>query len=117
MEYLTPVNMTEKDIRDKLLREISELDAEDLSGLDARRTVELDQQSVGRLSRMDAMQQQAMAQATARRREARRARIEAAFLRLDEGEFGYCVDCGEAIPPGRIALDPIVTLCVDCAQG
>ena len=44
------------------------LDAEDAAGQDAQKTVELDQQAVGRLSRMDALQNQAMAQATARRR-------------------------------------------------
>lgn len=109
--------MSEKHWRDRLLQELADLDGDDEAGSDDRRTVELDQQSVGRLSRMDALQRQAMAQATQRRRAARRQRIMAALERIDEGEFGFCVDCGEAIPHGRITLDPTVTQCVDCATG
>jgi DnaK suppressor protein len=66
---------------------------------------------------MDAMQRQAMAQATARRRAGRRQRIIAALKRIDDDEFGYCQDCGEEIAAGRIALDPTVSLCLSCAKG
>lgn len=59
--------------------------------------LELDQTSVGRLSRMDSMQQQAMAQATARRTEVEKQRIRTALNRLDAGEYGYCVKCDEEI--------------------
>ncbi|NNE87336.1 MAG: TraR/DksA family transcriptional regulator [Silicimonas sp.] len=90
---------------------------EDDQGAESRGTVVLDQTSVGRLSRMDAMQHQAMAEATHRRRNARKGRIDAALLRLDEGEFGYCVDCGEEIAPKRLELDPTTPNCVSCAKG
>lgn len=80
-----------------------------------RRPVELDQQSVGRLSRMDALQVQAMANAVDARRKGRLQRIEAALKRLDEGDYGYCLDCGEEIPEKRLATDLAVTHCVDCA--
>ena len=86
-------------------------------GADERAPVELDQTSVGRLSRMDAMQQQAMAAAQARRRAARLAALEAALRRVDLGEFGWCEACGEAIPEGRLGIDPCVTRCVACAGG
>lgn len=82
---------------------------------DERRPVELDQQSVGRLSRMDAMQMQAMAQAVEARRQGRLQRIDAALHRLDESDYGFCVDCGEDIPAKRLAIDPIVERCVGCA--
>ena len=78
-------------------------------------TVELDQQSVGRLSRMDAMERQAMALETRRRREMELRRIEAALTRLDEGDFGYCTVCDEPIARKRLSLDPTVVRCVDCA--
>lgn len=84
---------------------------------DERAPVKLDQQSVGRLSRMDAMARQAMAQAVGRRRNARLIRIEAALARIAAGDYGDCEDCGEAISPGRLRLDPTVTLCIDCARG
>jgi len=82
---------------------------------DSRDTVALDQQSVGRLSRMDAMQQQKMAEATERQRSAELQRIEAALVRLDDGEYGYCERCGEEIPDKRLAIDPSVGTCVACA--
>jgi len=81
---------------------------------DERRPVELDQQSVGRLSRMDALQVQAMAQATESRRQVRLRRIDAALVRLAEGEYGYCVVCGEDIPSARLAIDPTTPRCVEC---
>ena len=70
--------------------------------------VELDQTQQGRLSRMDAMQQQAMADETQRRRHMRLAQIDAALARLDDGEYGYCVTCGEQISAERLALDPAI---------
>lgn len=103
--------------RARLEAALAELDAGDALGRDGQQTVTLDQQSVGRLSRMDALQGQAMAQATRARRQGQRVRIEAALERLDDGEFGYCSECGEAIAPGRLALDPAVATCISCARG
>jgi len=84
--------------------------------LAARDTVTLDQQSVGRLSRMDAMQQQAMAQATERQRGNELVRINQAMSRLDEGDYGYCDECGEEIAAKRLEIDPAAILCVRCAS-
>lgn len=83
---------------------------------DARDTVELDQQSVGRLSRMDALQGQAMAQEQQRRRQQDLVRIDAAFRRIDDDEYGYCLECGEEIADKRLEIDPMATLCVPCAN-
>ena len=77
--------------------------------------VELDQQVQGRLSRMDAIQGQAMAQATIERRRVEISQIDAAFQRMEEGEFGYCVECGEDIATKRLELNPAIARCVDCA--
>jgi DnaK suppressor protein len=82
---------------------------------DAAAIVELDQTRQGRLSRMDAMQQQAMAAATAQRRSAERARIEAALARIASGDFGLCLRCDDDIAPGRLEIDPEATLCIRCA--
>ena len=91
---------------------------EDLSDLsaDSRDPVELDQQSVGRLSRMDAMQQQAMSKATEQKRRLDLMRIEAAERRLRDGDYGYCEECDEEIPDGRLAIDPMAENCVGCAR-
>lgn len=81
-----------------------------------RAPVELDQQSVGRLSRMDAMQQQAMAQDINRRRLARKVAIEQALSRIRDGEYGYCIECGEPVGVARLNVDPVFATCVRCAR-
>lgn len=90
---------------------------EDALGTDAQKTVVLDQQSVGRLSRMDALQNQAMAKAGQTRRDIEVRRLTAALFRLNEGEYGYCEDCGDEIAAKRLELDPAAMLCIDCASG
>lgn len=82
---------------------------------EARSVVELDQVAVGRLSRMDAMQQQAMAQANERARRRDLVRIEMAERRIASGDYGFCEECGEAIPDGRLKIDPMAERCVGCA--
>ncbi|PCJ72166.1 MAG: molecular chaperone DnaK [Rhodobiaceae bacterium] len=76
----------------------------------------LDQQSVGRLSRMDALQNQAMAQETERRRQLDLRKIELAFARIEEGEFGYCAVCGDPIRRARLDIDPAAATCVAHAK-
>jgi len=83
----------------------------------SRDIVELDQQSIGRLSRMDALQNQAMAQANEARREQLGHKIAHAYDLMEEGEYGICQECGEGIPFGRLKLDPTLTTCVTCASG
>lgn len=107
---------TEK-FRERLRDLQAQIRAQDAETLDQRVPVELDQQSVGRLSRMDALQVQAMAQETSRRRTAQLRRIAAALARIDEGEYGYCVKCGDEIAPRRLELDPAAPLCIGCASG
>ena len=81
-----------------------------------RAAVQLDQQSVGRLSRMDALQAQQMALAVDRQRQVQISRIRRALSQMDQGEFGYCAECGNEIPEGRLEADPSVHLCVGCAS-
>ncbi|MCZ7675983.1 MAG: TraR/DksA C4-type zinc finger protein [Roseovarius sp.] len=107
----------ESEWRAEIRARLDELEAQDARGRAGQATVELDQQTVGRLSRMDALQNQAMARATGIRRQAERTRLRAALARLDVGEFGYCEDCGDAIAPGRLRLDPAAIRCVSCASG
>lgn len=78
--------------------------------------VALDQQSVGRLSRMDAMQRQAMSQEQERRRAREILRIDRALQRLEEGEYGVCQECGEDISQKRLSVDPAAHLCITCAR-
>ena len=72
--------------RERLLKLKAELEAVAESGDESAAIVELDQAKVGRLSRMDAMQAQAMAKASAERREQMLRRIEAALVRVANTE-------------------------------
>lgn len=78
--------------------------------------VELDQARVGRLSRMDAMQQQAISQAAARLVDLERQRIQSALGRLQSGDYGYCALCDEEIAEGRLRFDPSILTCIACAK-
>ena len=86
------------------------------TGDQAEQTVELDQTRVGRLSRMDAMQAQAMSKETGRRRRVKLLQIDAALKRIEEDDYGYCQECGEDIAPARLGVDPTVLLCITCAS-
>lgn len=99
----------------RLQARLAELDEDHASSGESRAPVSLDQQSVGRVSRVDAMQMQAMAQAQERRRRGERSRIEAALERLESGEYGYCSNCGEEIGLKRLEFDPAVSTCIRCA--
>ena len=105
-----------EDARRALTERQAALREEVSAGASATKTVKLDQSRVGRLSRMDALQAQAMANASARHREHELRRIAAALRRLDAGEYGDCDECGEAIARARLLVDPAASLCVTCAE-
>ena len=105
-----------KSVRKRLQDERKELLHDAEISAEERDVVVLDQTSVGRLSRMDALQNQAMQVETERRREVELARIDAALERLDEDEYGYCVSCGEEIQSKRLDMDPATPVCIDCAH-
>ncbi len=102
--------------RAKLMAQREALRGTEDSRRQAGAIVELDQTRTGRLSRMDALQQQAMAQAGQARAEVALRRIEAALARCDAGEYGDCLKCGEPIDPRRLDIDPATTRCLACAQ-
>lgn len=100
-----------------IVQRLTELSDGSEAGRDGQAVVQLDQQAVGRLSRMDALQNQAMAKAQQARRDVEIRRLNSALERIAEGEFGCCEDCGEPIVKGRLELDPAAHLCISCASG
>lgn len=111
--------MTEQELQEYtnvLLAEQKELTALKASEQASTQAVALDQSSVGRLSRMDAMQSQAMALEGKRRRDIQLTRIQAALERIEEGEYGYCASCDEEINVRRLKVDPANPFCVECAS-
>jgi len=76
--------------------------------------VELDQASVGRLSRLDAIQQQAMALASRRNLQTRLSRCLMALGAVDREEYGMCRSCEEPIGYRRLSAYPEAPLCITC---
>ena len=103
-----------KKFRDLLIKEKDELKMLSLKTKDSRAPVILDQQSVGRLSRMDAIQQQNMNLATETNRNKKISQIENTLKRIELGTFGICISCGEEISEKRLLIDPTVLKCIDC---
>ena len=77
--------------------------------------VELDQSSIGRVSRIDALQQQALAPGLLQRLVIRRRKVEAALTRFDSGTYRMCCACQGDIEPERLNADPAVVFCQECA--
>ncbi len=102
-------------MRKRLLKIREELESMASTGDESSQVVELDQSRVGRLSRMDALQAQAMAQASGRRREMMLRGISAALARIDKDEYGFCQSCEEPINRKRLEVDPTALLCIECA--
>lgn len=103
-------------LKKKLLNHRQEILDDTRSSEKFRRPVELDQTSVGRLSRMDALQDQAMALETDRRRQIELQLIDAALKRMENGDYGYCQSCDEDIAAKRLQIDPTASVCIDCAK-
>lgn len=103
-------------LRIRLIEERVAPQGTDAVQADAVKPVALDESSVGRLSRMDAMQGQAMAIEPRRRHQVRLACIEAALQRIAAGDYGLCLACEEPIDPRRLRVDPATTLCSGCAS-
>lgn len=83
---------------------------------ESSKTVELDQSKVGRLSRMDALQGQAMTKETKHRHEEGLRNITSALARIESGDYGYCLKCDELISTARLEVDPAASLCINCAN-
>ena len=104
------------DMRERLLKLREDLESMATTSDQSSQVVELDQTRMGRLSRMDAMQAQAMSQESGRRREMMLRKIAAALERIDNGNFGHCRSCEEPIHRKRLEFDATTLLCIQCAQ-
>lgn len=102
------------DLELRIQEEIDHLQKDMDASAEEREAVSPDR-SIGRLSRLDAMQMQEVAKDAQRRREERLQLLEAARDRMDEGEYGNCEVCHEAIPWPRLEAQPEATRCGKCA--
>ena len=81
------------------------------------RLPELDQSSVGRLSRIEALQNQGLTQNLAERERHQLEQVLKALERLDEGTFGICSDCRAPIRFERLVVFPEALNCAACGRG
>jgi DnaK suppressor protein len=109
---LTQAQITQ--LRTQLIAQQEDL-TELLHNADATtKPVTLDQQSVGRVSRIDAIQQQQMAIANQQQTSDLLKRIELALRRIDDASYGDCLECGEPIACARLQAQPFASHCIDC---
>jgi len=112
MPHLSPDQLG--DLRTEIERQLAKLEKSMALSDEATATVELDQAAVGRLSRMDSLQNQSMAENLAERERARHAQLRGALDRIAEGTYGVCDDCEGAIAPGRLFVFPETVTCGEC---
>ncbi len=105
-----------KDLTEMLHARLSEISEERATNAEARQTVALDQASVGRVSRIDALQGQQIALAQDRNRAAEVHQIEGALQRIADGSYGYCIKCDEEISQKRLRFNPAAPTCIACAK-
>ena len=72
--------------------------------------------AIGRVSRMDAINNKSVAEAALRQAEQKLVKLKYAFSKVDDEGFGLCAKCGKTIPLGRILLMPQSRHCVNCAS-
>ena len=112
MENLSPEILEQ--LRSRLLSSKTKLEEQLELGESATGVVTLDQTSIGRVSRMDAMQQQSMAVSTRAKAASSLRNVHKALLRLDNGDYGFCNKCDENIETNRLMVQPEAGFCLNC---
>ncbi len=107
-------NLDKAQLRDMLIKRREQALENIASSKETAAPVELDQARQGRLSRMDAMQQQAMSQARLERAQLELSQIDATLQRLETEDFGYCTQCGNDIELARLQVNPTFLTCKKC---
>ncbi len=103
-------------IEERLRVELAEVLAALVNVTDSASIVALDQSAVGRVSRGDALQQQAIAISRQQRLDIRRRKLVAALNRLAAGSYGMCCECEVTLDQARLDSDLAVVFCIDCQE-
>ena len=111
---LTEVEKTS--LKELIRAQLIELKHQLKMGSESSKTVQLDQTMVGRVSRIDAIQQQKIAKAGLERDKARYSRLIQTLEKIDSDDFGYCLECDEKINLSRLLIKPEANYCVACQQ-
>ena len=106
-----------KDLEDIIKMEIMTIKSAEKLLENESKIVELDQQLIGRLSRMDSIRDNAMSIAKLQRQRQRLHQLEDTLININKENFGICIDCGEDIEIQRLKINPIVRKCFECMRG
>jgi len=103
-----------QEIQTLLLEKKAQLEQQLQDAESATGVVTLDQTSVGRVSRIDAMQQQSMAVSTRGKAEASLRKVIGALRKIDAKDYGYCSNCDKPIEFKRLEVQPQASYCLIC---
>ena len=103
-------------IKLKITREIEAL-TQSISSLEEMSRPVAPDVSLGRLTRMEALNSRGISEANLRSSKSRLSMLQNALKRIDDPEFGICIECEEPIARGRLLIMPESRKCVNCADG
>lgn len=72
--------------------------------------------SIGRVSRMDAINNKSVMEASLRNKISKRNKLKLALTKVDQANFGLCARCKRAINPARLMFMPESAYCINCAD-
>jgi DnaK suppressor protein len=110
--------MTEKEreaLKEKIHNAIAEMEKK-IKGIEADAQPVAPENSIGRVSRMDAINNKSVVEAALRSARARLSKLEIALTKVDDPSFGICSMCGNPIPIPRLMFMPESSRCVRCAD-
>ncbi len=107
--------MDKKEIQNLLLKEIEKTEKLICEYKEMTKPVAPDN-ALGRLTRMDAINNKSLTESILRRAEEKLAKLNYVLSQIDSKDFGVCISCGTAIPLARILVKPESSHCVNCAK-
>lgn len=107
--------MNQEEVKIKILEEIDKTEKAILEYKELTKPIAPDV-SIGRVSRMDAINNKSVNEASLRQAEIKLGNLKRVLERFGTEDFGICLKCKQPIPIGRILIRPQSLLCVNCAQ-
>lgn len=109
------MTMEPEEMKQHILAEITKTESLIAAYKEMTRPVAPDD-AIGRISRMDAINNKSVTEASLRQAEEKLKNLQRVISRLGTREFGICIKCGKPIPVGRILYRPESLTCVNCAR-
>ena len=103
------------DLKKKIIEEIAKAEFEIIEMEKMAQPI-TPENSIGRISRMDAINNKSVVDAALRTKRAKLIKLKVAIVKVDEESFGNCAFCSNPIQPKRLMFMPESTRCVRCAS-